>query len=93
MPARTTRPGGFDLSAYEAIRALVPRIVGRESLDREARWLDLQTLVLPATPGAVAAIDIALWDLAAKRAGLPVYRLLGGARVRASCVRLDTGAG
>jgi L-alanine-DL-glutamate epimerase-like enolase superfamily enzyme len=72
--------GRFDLSAYEAIRALAPRIVGKESLDREARWLDLQTLVQPATPGAVSAIDIALWDLAAKRAGLPVHRLLGGAK-------------
>jgi L-alanine-DL-glutamate epimerase-like enolase superfamily enzyme len=72
--------GRFDLSGYEAIRALAPRILGKESLDREARWLDLQTLVLPATPGAVSAIDIALWDLAGKRAGLPVHRLLGGAK-------------
>jgi L-alanine-DL-glutamate epimerase-like enolase superfamily enzyme len=70
----------FDLSTYEAIRALAPRILGKEALDREARWLDLQTFVQPAAPGAVAAIDIALWDLAARRAGLPLYRLLGGAR-------------
>ena len=27
---------------------------------------------------ALSAIDIALWDLAAKRAGLPLFRLLGG---------------
>lgn len=72
--------GGFDLSTYEAIRSLAPRILGQEALDREARWLDLQTLVLPAAPGAVAAIDIALWDLAAVRARVPVYQLLGGAR-------------
>jgi L-alanine-DL-glutamate epimerase-like enolase superfamily enzyme len=72
--------GGFDLSTYEAIRALAPRILGKEALDREARWRDLQTLVLPAAPGAIGAIDIALWDLAATRAGLPVYQLLGGAR-------------
>ena len=28
---------------------------------------------------ALSAMDIALWDLAGKRAGLPVFRLLGGA--------------
>src|SRR3984885_498112 len=72
--------GRFDLSAYEAIRALAPRIVGKESLDREARWLGPPAPAPPATPGAVSAIDIALWDLAAKRAGMPVHRLLGGAK-------------
>lgn len=71
---------GFDLSAYEAIRALAPLWIGKEALDREARWRDLQNLILPSTPGAVSTLDIALWDIAGKWANLPLYRLLGGYR-------------
>ncbi len=70
----------FDLSVHEAIRALAPRILGKDAIDHEARWRDLQTHVQPATPGAVSAIDVALWDLAACHANLPLYRLLGGAQ-------------
>ncbi len=72
--------GMFDLSSYESVRALAPRILGKEALNREQRWVDLQTYVRPTTPGAVGALDIALWDLAARRAGFPMYQFLGGVR-------------
>lgn len=38
---------------------------------------------------AYAAIDIAVWDLKAKAAGLPLYRLLGGNRLGAACFAGD----
>jgi L-alanine-DL-glutamate epimerase-like enolase superfamily enzyme len=72
--------GDFDLSAYEATRSLAPLIVGEEASHLEARSRDLQTDVLPTVPGSMAAIDIALWDLAARRASLPLYKYLGGSR-------------
>jgi L-alanine-DL-glutamate epimerase-like enolase superfamily enzyme len=41
---------------------------------------------------AYAAIDIALWDLKAKAAGLPLFRLLGGSRSSAPCFAGDLAA-
>lgn len=41
-----------------------------EEVWREMRNADID-------PPAIAALDVALWDLAAKRAGQPLYRLLG----------------
>jgi L-alanine-DL-glutamate epimerase-like enolase superfamily enzyme len=35
---------------------------------------------LPGLPQAAAAIDLAQWDLRGRRAGVPVWRLLGGSR-------------
>jgi L-Ala-D/L-Glu epimerase len=45
----------------------------------EALWVQLNELA-PTAPSAIAAIDIALYDLLGKRAGLPLYQLLGAAR-------------
>lgn len=86
--------GGFDLSTYEGVRALAPMLVGRDAQMRERLWNDLRSLVLPSAPGSVAPLDIALWDLAARRAGLPLHRFLGASRDRvpayASTSQLDT---
>jgi L-alanine-DL-glutamate epimerase-like enolase superfamily enzyme len=74
--------GGFDLVILESLRAVVPRVVGHDPLMREGIWHRLNDLVLPVLPGAYAAIDIALWDIVARRAGIPLYQLLGGVRQR-----------
>jgi L-alanine-DL-glutamate epimerase-like enolase superfamily enzyme len=74
--------GGFDRSVAETLRHLVPHLIGTTALDREALWHRLRDLNIPQAPQARSAIDVALWDLAAKHAGLPLYRMLGGARSR-----------
>jgi D-galactarolactone cycloisomerase len=63
--------------------ALVPKLIGRSAHDRRALWKAMRGTLTGRTGGmlieAIAGIDIALWDLAGKAAGQPVWRLLGGA--------------
>ena len=40
---------------------------------------------------AVAAVDIAIWDIKAKLSGMPLYRLLGGSRDRVPVYNTDGG--
>lgn len=56
---------------------LAAAVIGRDALDREGivRAMDAQ---VDAVPAAKAAIDIAVHDLVAKAAGLPLWALLGG---------------
>ncbi len=84
-----------------AIRSLLgddlgPGLVGRDADLIEAIWHDLWWAAHYVGRGglaahAISALDIALWDLKAKRAGLPLWRLLGGAdnRVRAYAGGID----
>jgi L-alanine-DL-glutamate epimerase-like enolase superfamily enzyme len=72
----------YDRYTAETLRHLVPILVGSDPLERETRWRDLRPRAFPVAPGALAAIDIALWDLAGRVANLPLYQLLGGARDR-----------
>lgn len=70
--------------AYAAFveEVLAPRLIGRDPSPRRALWKSMRA-VLSGRPGgqiaeAIAAVDIALWDIAGKSAGVPVHRLLGG---------------
>jgi L-alanine-DL-glutamate epimerase-like enolase superfamily enzyme len=74
--------GRFDLAMLESLRLICPRVLGKDPELREAIWYGLDDLTLPVLPGAQAALDIALWDLVARCVGMPLYRLLGGARER-----------
>lgn len=62
---------------------IAPVLAGRDTADRERIWHDLWTLDRHLTffpvylPGPV---DVALWDIAATAAGIPLYQFLGAQR-------------
>lgn len=65
-------------------KRLAPVLLGRDPTQIDRLWADMyQAVAFAGWAGAemraVSACDIALWDLAGKAAGLPVYQLLGGA--------------
>jgi len=67
-------------SLADVLRLYEPYLVGQDPLDREAIWQRLGNLWYGKRGPALAAVDVALWDIAGKHAGLPVYKLLGGYR-------------
>jgi galactonate dehydratase len=78
----TNWPGSPLIEA--ACRHVAELIVGEDAsridylwtrLYKDMNWLGQAGPLL----SAISAVDIALWDIAGKRAGMPVYELLGGA--------------
>ncbi|PZU89263.1 MAG: mandelate racemase [Shinella sp.] len=66
---------------------LGPRLIGRDADRIEAIWHELEFATHATTIGAItsialAAIDTALWDLRARKQGLPLWKLAGGAKDR-----------
>ena len=64
---------------------LLDLLIGQEADRIEAIWHRLFASTRATTTGAItslalAAVDTALWDVAAQRAGLPLWRLAGGFR-------------
>jgi L-alanine-DL-glutamate epimerase-like enolase superfamily enzyme len=57
-------------------------LIGRDPLDIERHWHEMWRPKLVGRRGittrVISGVDIALWDLKAKFAGMPLYKLLGG---------------
>jgi mannonate dehydratase len=75
---------GRELSVVSYLRDhVVPLLIGRDAHRIEDTWQFLYRSAYwrrgPVTMAAIAAVDVALWDIKAKAAGMPLYQLLGGA--------------
>lgn len=77
-------------------RCIAPRFTGSDPLMREDIWYRMWELDrLEEFPlYALAFLDVAIWDIAAKAAGVPLYKLMGGhksrAKAYASTVTVET---
>ncbi|MDR3530975.1 MAG: mandelate racemase/muconate lactonizing enzyme family protein [Rhodopila sp.] len=63
---------------------IAPLLLGRDPLDHAVLLDEAMHMLVKLGPegaltGALAALDIALWDLKGKLTGLPIYKLIGGA--------------
>ena len=66
-----------------AVAEMKPLLIGEDPLYREKIWQRLNEVsILMVPPHSIAVLDCALWDLAGRAAGLPVYKLLGAQRDR-----------
>ena len=60
-------------------------LLGKDPLDRERHWSEIRRYHRQRATGDISAVDVALWDIAGKYAGLPVCQLLGKYRDSLPC--------
>lgn len=67
---------------YPEIREAIPELLKGADAYRRGQILERVKKAFPLYPGLWAAVDMALWDLLGQKAGLPLWKLLGGYRSR-----------
>ena len=78
-------PGAVALANKGIVEGVIqPMVLGADPLDRDAIWHRVYNLLrdhgqkgMPLQ--ALSGVDIALWDISGKVAGLPLHKLIGGA--------------
>lgn len=81
--AAVTRPNGTPLLSF--IKMLAPYYLGKDPTMRVAASAEVEQAHKPnflALRPTVSLFDVAMWDIATKDAGLPLFRMLGGARTK-----------
>ena len=78
-------PGNVALGNRAIVeKVIAPMVIGADPMDRDVIWHRVYNLLrdhgqkgMPMQ--ALSGVDIALWDIAGKVAGLPLHKLIGGA--------------
>ena len=70
--------GGVGVS-YAQVAMAAQYLIGKNALEREKIWNDLKRALRKHDKFGMGPIDCALWDIAGKAYGVPVYQMLGGA--------------
>ncbi len=76
-----------DVVAQVVNGVMAPNLIGDDPLLTERIWEKMYWTTMPRgqtgyAAHALAAVDLALWDIKGKALNLPVWKLLGGARAR-----------
>jgi len=74
-----------EIAATVIDKALRPLLMGADPLDIEVLWYRMYNMTRDygrkgSVIAGISAVDIALWDIAGRVAGLPIHRLLGTRR-------------
>ena len=88
------RAGGAGMYAHA--KELAPHLIGEDPNDiarlfTQLTWAGASMGRAGLTTQAIAPFDIALWDMKAKRAGLPLAKLLGAQRDSVQCYNTSGG--
>ena len=70
----------FNVSMGETIKLYGKTVLGQSALNSEYIWKKIAKKPTLISKPAISCINIALWDLRAKHARMPLYQMLGGAR-------------